>query len=544
MNFDSLVSVVLIFLNEEKFLAEAIESVLSQTYSNWELLLVDDGSTDRSSLIAKEYVQKFPEKIQYLEHPHGQNKGMSASRNLGIDKASGRYIAFLDGDDIWLPHKLEQQVAIIEAQPKAALVCGRTQWWYSWTGKSEDKQLDFQQKFDLPLDTLVQPPEMLLLFLRDEWASLCDILVRRTAIETVGGYEASFPGMYEDQVFHAKLCLNFPVYVSSQCWYLYRQHDEACTIQTHAAQKYPAARQAFLTWLEQYLRQQQAEDTEVWLFVQQELWHYRHPLQSRVIARLQRLRQDSKSLAKAFAKQIFSDKLYFWLKTQWLYRPNPPIGCVRLGSLRRLTPIDRNFGFTRGLPIDRYYIEKFLAQYAPDIRGRVMEMGDTTYTHQFGADRITHSFFMNKDAKPDPPENAIYGDLVDAPHIPANNFDTIILTQTLLFIYDLPAAIATLYRILKPGGVLLATVPGISQIIREDMERWGEYWRFTKQSAQRLFGEVFPPESVEVEAEGNVLTATAFLYGLASQELRKSELNHHDPDYEVIITIRAVKPKE
>ena len=287
-----LVSVVLIFLDEEKFISEAIASVLAQTYSNWELLLVDDGSTDGSSAIALSYSEKFPERVKYLEHQGHKNCGMSASRNLGINSSSGEYIAFIDGDDIWLPQKLEQQVAILETQPDAALVCGRTKWWYGWTGKPEDKQRDFIQKFDLPLDSLIQPPAVLSLFLRDEWASLCDILVRSKAIEVVGGYENSFTAMYEDQAFHAKLCLNFPVYVSSQCWYLYRQHPQACTIKTHAAQKYHRSRQAFLIWLEQYLIQQQANNTEVLPFVRQNLWHYRHPFQSKIIARLNRFKNE------------------------------------------------------------------------------------------------------------------------------------------------------------------------------------------------------------------------------------------------------------
>jgi glycosyltransferase involved in cell wall biosynthesis len=543
MSSGSLVSVIMIFLDEEKFIPEAIASVLSQTYQNWELILVDDGSTDQSSTIAQNYAQQYSN-ISYLEHQNHQNLGMSASRNLGINNAQGEYITFLDGDDLWLPEKLEQQVAILDTQPDAALVCGRAKWWYGWTGDAEDQQRDFLQKLDVSLNTLVQPPTLLLLFLRDEWASLCDILVRKTAIEAVGGYEDDFPGMYEDQVFHAKLCLALTAFVSSECWYLYRQHNQACTIQTHTAQKYHDARQAFLIWLEQYLLQQPAENIEVWQFVQQNLWHYRHPLQSKIVARLHRLKKESQEVTKLLAKKILPENLRFWLKQQWLYQLRPPLGWVRWGSLRRLTPISRLWPNYRGIPIDRYYIEKFLGTYAQDVRGRVLELGDATYTYQFGGDRITQSFIMGKEAKPNPPENTIYGDLANAPHIPSDNFDTIILTQTLLFIYDLPAAIATLYRLLKPGGVLLVTVPGITPIIREDMERWGQYWSFTKQSAQKLLGDVFAVENINLETYGNVLSTTGFLYGLAVNELTISELDYHDPDYELIIGIRAVKPQE
>ena len=194
MSRDPLVSAIIIFLNEERFLEEAIGSVFAQTYGNWELLLVDDGSTDRSTEIARQYAQRSPGKVRYLDHEGHQNRGMSASRNLGIAHAKGEYVAFLDADDIWMSHKLEQQVAIMASHPDAGLVCGRAQWWYGWTGNQGDSQRDFVQKLDVPLDTLVQPPTLLTLFLRDEWASLCDILIKREAVEAVGAYEESFRG--------------------------------------------------------------------------------------------------------------------------------------------------------------------------------------------------------------------------------------------------------------------------------------------------------------------------------------------------------------
>ena len=273
----SLVSIIMIFLNEEQFIQEAIDSVIAQTSPFWELLLVDDGSTDNSTIIAQTYAAQYPETIYYFEHHHHQNQGMSASRNLGIHHARGEYIAFLDADDVWLPHKLEQQITIMKAYPAAALVCGRTQWWYSWTGHPEDKHRDFLQRFDLPLNQLIQPPNLLTLFLRDEWASLCDVLVRRDIVEAVGGYEPSFRGMYEDQVFHAKLCLQWPAYLSSQSWYRYRQHPEACCTVSHTTGQTDKARQTFLTWLELYLCQYPSTDNDLSHIVRQQLWPYRHP---------------------------------------------------------------------------------------------------------------------------------------------------------------------------------------------------------------------------------------------------------------------------
>ena len=223
--------------------------------------------------------------------------------------------------------------------------------------------------------------------------------------------------------------------------------------------------------------------------------------------------------------------------TRW-----PPLGAVDLGDLRRLIPISKNYGFDRGAPIDRYYIEKFLQQNQKDIRGRVLEIGDPRYTRQFGGDRVTKSEVLHVDRHS--PEITIIADLAGAgpEQIPSDAFDCLILTQTLQYIYEVRAAIATSYRILRPGGVLLATFPGISKIdIPSKRENWVDYWRFTRRAAERLFAEVFPPEKVVVQTHGNVLAAVGFLHGLAAGELRQEDLEYHDPEYEVVITVRALK---
>lgn len=220
----------------------------------------------------------------------------------------------------------------------------------------------------------------------------------------------------------------------------------------------------------------------------------------------------------------------------------PPVGRVRFGQLRRVKPISSDYGNSRGFEIDRYYIEKFLFKQEADIHGRVLEIKHNTYTKKFGRDRVTHSDVLHKiEGNADA---TIVADLAKADHIPSNIFDTIILTQTLQFIYDIRPAIQTLYRILKPGGVLLLTVPGISQIIREDFELWGEYWRFTCLSAQFLMEEIFSAGNVSVHSYGNVLTATAFLQGLACEDLLTAELDMVDPNYELLIAVRAVKPQQ
>ena len=245
-------------------------------------------------------------------------------------------------------------------------------------------------------------------------------------------------------------------------------------------------------------------------------------------------------LILVIAERTLTFPVFHWLRAKWKRLGYAtPAGWVRFGSLRRLTPLSREFGYDRGLPIDRYYIEHFLANNASDIRGHVMEIADNTYTFGFGGDRVTASDVLHVEAGH--PNATIVADLTCADQIPSGNFDCVILTQTLQFIHDVPAVLRTVKRILKPGGVVLATMPGISPISRYDMERWGHCWAFTTQSARRLFEGVFPQDHVQTTAYGNVLTAASFLYGIATEELRKEELDYFDPDYELIMAVRAVK---
>lgn len=290
MNRAPTISVVLIFLNEERFLAEAVASVLAQTHQDWELLLVDDGSREGSTALAREWERQHPDRIRYLEHEGHDNRGMSASRNLGLQYARGEHVAFLDADDVWLPGKLEQQLALLEAHPRAAIVCGHAKWWFSWTGDPADVRRDFVQHLNVVPNTLVHPPALLQLFLQDEFASLCDLLVRRSAIEAVGAYEPAFRGLYEDQVFHAKLCLNFQAFVAAQTWYLYRQHPQSCCHVASATGGKKAARGAFLDWLEVYFTQQRVADPGLWKVLRRELLPFRHPLLARLRSGLGRVK--------------------------------------------------------------------------------------------------------------------------------------------------------------------------------------------------------------------------------------------------------------
>jgi len=211
-----------------------------------------------------------------------------------------------------------------------------------------------------------------------------------------------------------------------------------------------------------------------------------------------------------------------------------------LGDLRRTTPIDPNWGFERGTPIDRLYVERFVGDHASDIRGRVLEIAAPDYVNRFGTGIARLDVLMAREGNP---QATIVADLANAPQIPDDTFDCAIVTQTLQFVWDAPAAFSTLHRILAPGGVLLATVPGITKISPPEDEEFGEWWHFTARSVRRLAEQAFGEGAVEVEAFGNVLAAAGFLYGLAASDLRPEELDTRDRLYEVVVGVRAVKAR-
>ena len=212
----------------------------------------------------------------------------------------------------------------------------------------------------------------------------------------------------------------------------------------------------------------------------------------------------------------------------------PPVGSVRFGSLRRVTPISDTFGFDRGLPIDRYYIEQFLAEHSALIRGSVLEVGESLYTTKFVLDGAVERIGI-LDVRPDNPRATVIADLTESESFDPDAYDCVICTQTLPYIYDIHAAVGTLHRILRPGGVALATVSSVSRIWTKGDRLYGDYWRFTSRSSRLLFEESFAADHVTVVSYGNVLSAASFLYGLAASELTREELDFHDPDFPVVI---------
>jgi glycosyltransferase involved in cell wall biosynthesis len=274
-----LVSVIIVFYNTSAhFIYESVESVLRQNYTNWELFLVDDGSGPESTKAAITYRNQYPDKVIYLDHPNHQNLGASAARQLGIENAKGKYLAFLDADDVWLPEKLEKQVALLEAHSEVGMVYSSALYWYSWTGIPADMKRDYIPKLGIPSGEVLYPPKLLLLFLKGKAAipCPCSILVRRDIVIRIGGFVKEFRGVIDDQVFYAKLCLNTPILAVDDCLDYYRQHSASTTALVDKEGKISSYHERYLLWLLNYIRNyskdSDSEYIELGTTILQEMW--------------------------------------------------------------------------------------------------------------------------------------------------------------------------------------------------------------------------------------------------------------------------------
>jgi glycosyltransferase involved in cell wall biosynthesis len=266
-----LVSVIIIFHDAGQFIEEAIESVVTQTWPHWELLLVDDGSRDASRQVAERYRQRIPDQVRILQHPGGTNQGMSVSRNLGLAAARGDFVAFLDADDVYLPQRLERHVRQFGQYPEAGAVQSCVEYWHSWAGGTRAKRDVPGQPPPVRLGTPIKPPELLLLLLESRGATvagICGITVRRSLLQALGGSEVAFRIHYEDQALFSKLYLSTDVVVTGETLAKYRQHGASATGRNrdsgiHDPHAWHEGRGAFLEWLEKWLNEHGIEDPEV-----------------------------------------------------------------------------------------------------------------------------------------------------------------------------------------------------------------------------------------------------------------------------------------
>lgn len=284
-----LVSIITGFYNVEPFLQETINSVLQQEYTNWEFLIVDDGSGDGSTNIAKENAALHPGKIFYLEHGNHANKGVCASRNLALQRCRGELVAVLDADDVWAPNKLRQQIELFATLPDAAMICQASEYWYSWDAKEADNVV---VPVGAPQDKLYLPGQLnKILYPLAKGAAPCPsaIIMRKEAVLDIGGFENSFTGryqMYEDQAFLSKMYLHHKVYVSSACNNLYRQRYGSLVQWVTGDGHYMQVRKFFLEWLNQYLEEKNINDPEIHRLLSKAFWPYKHPFLNSIAKKL------------------------------------------------------------------------------------------------------------------------------------------------------------------------------------------------------------------------------------------------------------------
>jgi glycosyltransferase involved in cell wall biosynthesis len=519
----ALVSVVIPCYDQAAFLDEAIESVLAQTYPHFELIVVDDGSHDNTAEVAARHPG-----VRLVQQ---ENKGLSEARNTGLREAGGEFVTFLDADDRLKPQALEVGLRTLRAHPECALVSGQVE----LTGHDGALLRAAQHR-------IVDRDHYRLLLQGNPILSHATVMYRRQAFDVVGGFDPKLDAC-EDYDLYLRIARRFQAYTHDECVAEYRRHGgnmhrdparmlvaalAALRKQRKHARRSRADRRAYALGVEHWRREfggQLVDDLRDRIAVRDFGRETRRRL--RVLLRHHRAGLRELRRGRPLPHAPVDGKVR---------RGSPAVGRVKWGDLRRLQPIGTEFGFERGTPVDRRYIEGFLERHAADVRGRVLEVADAAYTRRFGGSAVEASEVIH--LQRDNPEATIVGDLTAADHIPDASFDCIVITETLQMIYDVRAAVATLRRILRPGGVVLATFPGMTNIDESDAWAWG----FTVLSARRLFGEAFGEENVEVESRGNVLAATAFLHGLSADELSPEEIDHPDPSYPMSIHVRAVRP--
>jgi glycosyltransferase involved in cell wall biosynthesis/SAM-dependent methyltransferase len=538
--------------NQGQYLGEAIESARDQTYPSLEILVIDDGSTDDTADVAKRYDPA----VRYIRQPNG---GLAAARNTGLRESVGIYLVFLDADDRLLPRAVEAGIACLRAYPGSAFVSGHYR--YIRTDGSIHREW---------APSNGRGTEGYLALLRGNYIGMhATVMYRRDALERVGGFDTTLSAC-EDYDIYLRIARTCAVGRHDELVAEYRQHGGNMSRDSLLMRRMALAvlrrqwrfvkasgehrrayREGVRRWKRYYddeMRRQVAATADAAAgplgMVRRSLALWRlggAPLIVRTLGGTM-LRHSTRRLRalsrRGVAAAVLKTGAGSMRSPASIRSHSPAVGRARLADFRRVTPISPDYGYGRGLPVDRYYIERFLARWAGDVRGRVLEIGDDSYTRAYGAGRVTQSDVLH--VRHGHPRATWVADLSCADDIPSELFDCVILTQTLHLIYDVRAALLTVHRILRPGGIVLATVPGISAI---DHGEWGPtwYWSFTALAARRLFEETFPGGDVDVDVHGNVLAAVAFLHGLARQELADVELDHRDWHYPVTIAIRARK---
>ncbi|WP_121116027.1 glycosyltransferase [Croceibacterium ferulae] len=521
------ISVVIPAHNAAPWLAEAIASIVAQDVPA-RIIVVDDGSADDTAQVATRFAG-----VQVLRHD--TPRGPSAARNSGARAATGDAVLFLDADDRLLPGALAHAAACMAAHPQAAFVYGA------------HRRVDAEWRPLTPPALERCEPDARLAFLRTNCVGMiATALFDRARLLEAGGFDEALR-QCEDYDLFLRLALRWPVACHDHLMAEYRIHG------TNASGD--PARVLAAAWAVQQRHMPVDAEGQAAVARGRRGWARAYALAAwrssgretaglslaRIAGqrwRMARLAPAASLIAAAVwaARRALPPAAFAKAKRRLTGTPEP--GRANLGDMDRPTPISPNFGYDRGTPIDRFYIERFLDRHRPDIAGRVLEVGDAEYSQRFGGAAITRQDVLHAHAEN--PEATIVGDLGQPGLLPADAFDCLVLTQTLMLVWDMPDAAAELYRALKPGGVLLLTVPGTSSV---DRGEWGAnwFWSLTGSSVTRMFEPLFGAENMTVMVEGNVYAATCFLHGLAQEEVRTEWLEQADAAYPMVVTLRAVK---
>lgn len=524
-------AVVVTTYNHAHFLAEAIGSVRAQSEPPREIVVVDDGSTDGPDAV----VRQFPG-VRLIRQP---NRGLAAARNTGLAAVEADKVAFLDADDRLLPGAIEAGLDCFERSPEACFVYGG------------HRVIDVSGRVTGGDRYEPAGPEGYRDLLTGNTIGMhAAVLYDRRKLTEAGGFDSALTRC-EDYDVYLRMSRRQPVASHPAIVAEYRRHETNMSCDHREMLRW-----ALLVLGRQREHALQRADTaEDWRRGQRNWRHYyaeqiinegrRDWRSRRSTASLLKAMRDAVAASPAFAARWGVSTVRRLLKRTFLDPPfqrilgrpsQPSFGAVDFGDLDRVSPISAEFGFDRGTPIDRYYIEGFLQRHASDIKGRCLEIGDDAYCRRFGGGRITRQDVLH--VSPDAPAATIVGDLATPGILPPGAFDCLVITQTLHLVYDMRAAVAEMHSALRPDGVLLLTVPGISQIDRGD---WGHtwFWSLTRNSVTRLFADVFGAENVGIEQFGNVFAATAFLQGIAVEEVEPSKLDVLDASYPVTLAVRA-----
>jgi peptidoglycan/xylan/chitin deacetylase (PgdA/CDA1 family)/glycosyltransferase involved in cell wall biosynthesis/SAM-dependent methyltransferase len=481
-----------------RYLAEALESVERQTRPASEIVVVDDRSSDVHTRQVLAALRRAGTCVV-----EGEGRGASAARNQGARLTTSDYLVWLDADDVLEPAYFADAAARLDADASIHFVSCAMRGFgaasYVWR-PSAPEFVEAVASGGVPH---------------------ASTMVRRAVWQQTGGFDETLASFELLDFWATVLERGFAGVVLDEPLLNYR-------IRRGSGYRRSIQQDTYLERLEHFYAKHRSaiEKHAVALLRHKEVFlegqrAYRRSLEERTAAlqaELATLRAEIAALVRTI--EANGD------------------GRVRWGDLRRISPLSDRWGKDRGTPIDRRYVEGFLERHRSDIGGRVLEVRGSEYARRFGTAVTGHDVV---DIDPTNQQATIIADLRRADSIPSNTYDCIVLTQTLQLVDDIEAAIAECARILKPGGVLLVTAP---TLIRVDDEGGldGDFWRLTEASARRLFSAAFPVDAFEVTSYGNVLAATSFLYGISMEELTPGELDAVDPDYPVIVGVRAVKP--